>query len=195
MSARSLSPVEEFSNLMRILSTVVTHSLEPSLIARAGGQALTVNQLNVLRLVSLNGSHSLKEIAFFSGISLPAASCIVDRLVDMNLVSREENADDRRLLEIEATRKGRELVRRYNELNAREMVQFARSAGVARLSAFNEVARELVRWILSNGKFKRRHCLQCGAYERGGCLVADIKGVCDYLPAHAETRKAKNIGK
>lgn len=189
MSRRSKNEPDEFFKLVRILSAVVTHSMEPLLIDRAGGSGISLAQLNILRLISRNGEHALKEIAFFAGISLPAASYIIDRLFEMGLVTRAENSQDRRLLRIGITDRGADLVRKYKAACAEDERAFREIAGPREIAEFNRVVHKFIRHVLSRGKFKRRHCLQCGAFQKGGCVVAEIKGTCDYLPAHAELRK------
>jgi DNA-binding MarR family transcriptional regulator len=189
MARRSRDAAHDLFTLTRILSTVVANSLEPFLIERAGGKRISPPQLKILRLLTLNGTHALREIAFFAGVSLPAASYIVDRLVKMGFVTRDESPEDRRLLRIDATARGRELVRRHDGLCADAVADFAGLASPQEMAVFSEVARKLIRAVVSKARFKRRHCLQCGAYQKGGCLAADIKGICDYLPARAAARQ------
>jgi DNA-binding MarR family transcriptional regulator len=57
---------------------------------------LTVGQAKVLLKVGLNGPMPVGEIAQALGVSMPAASEIVDRLADAGFVRREHDSADRR---------------------------------------------------------------------------------------------------
>jgi DNA-binding MarR family transcriptional regulator len=53
---------------------------------------------------------SVSDIGHHMEISSPAASQLLDKLVEAGYVSREENNEDRRIKNIKITHKGRELV-------------------------------------------------------------------------------------
>jgi DNA-binding MarR family transcriptional regulator len=77
---------------------------------------LTANQLLALMLVSSapDGRMRAGEIASRLGISLPAATALVDRLVGAGVVARSQG-DDRRVVWVSATDEGRGLLARLTE--------------------------------------------------------------------------------
>jgi DNA-binding MarR family transcriptional regulator len=83
--------------LMRIIRTEMRG-------ARAPG--VSVPQFRTLVFLSRHPSASLSDVAAFIGLSLPAASVLVDGLVDRELVFRETNDEDRRRIALGLTEAG-----------------------------------------------------------------------------------------
>ncbi len=66
--------------------------------------------LSALRFVALAGPVSLRELAAAEQVRPPTMTRLVDRMVGENLVTRETDAEDRRMIRIAATDKGRRLI-------------------------------------------------------------------------------------
>jgi DNA-binding MarR family transcriptional regulator len=96
---------------------------------RAVGELdLSISQIRMLHL--LTGpleEASLKALADEIGLSLPAVSRSVDALVHRGLVTRTENADDRRLKAVRATDAARVLAGRLIELRVAGISDFVGS--------------------------------------------------------------------
>ncbi|MCD6288326.1 MAG: MarR family transcriptional regulator [Candidatus Hydrogenedentes bacterium] len=58
--------------------------------------SLTMPQVNMLSVIRSFDGASLKDLANSLGVSAPSASSMVDRLVEMGAITREQNPDDRR---------------------------------------------------------------------------------------------------
>ncbi|MEV7226723.1 MULTISPECIES: MarR family transcriptional regulator [Polymorphospora] len=71
---------------------------------------LTVPQLKVLLVLSLEGSASGQDLGRIMGVSLATVTGIVDRLVGHDLVARREDPNDRRVRRIELTAAGTRLI-------------------------------------------------------------------------------------
>jgi DNA-binding MarR family transcriptional regulator len=71
---------------------------------------LTLSQLKILLLLSRHGAVSGGELAGMLGVGLAALSGMIDRLVVQDLVTRTEDAHDRRVRRIGLTKKGAELI-------------------------------------------------------------------------------------
>lgn len=67
---------------------------------------LSFSQLNALYDCFQDGSKTIAQIADAAGLSHPAASRMVDRMVQAGLMSRTEDADDRRRKAVVATDRG-----------------------------------------------------------------------------------------
>ncbi|NIA13066.1 MAG: MarR family transcriptional regulator [Nitrospiraceae bacterium] len=65
-------------------------------LAKGICHALTFPQTNMLLTVQECGRATIKELAEVVGVSAPSASSMVDRLVDMGALTREQNQADRR---------------------------------------------------------------------------------------------------
>ena len=76
---------------------------------RRHGQAeLTVPQFRALVVLSHQGPASLSVLADHLGLSLPAASRMVELLVKRGLMDRQAQTDDRRRVSLSLTRRGRQ---------------------------------------------------------------------------------------
>ena len=71
---------------------------------------LTIGQLKCLFFISNLGSTNSKALADALDVTPTNVTGIVDRLVKQGLVSRKEDPQDRRVLVLKATKKGKELV-------------------------------------------------------------------------------------
>jgi len=76
---------------------------------------ITIAQLKSLFFISNQGSSNLGKLAAALGVTPANVTGIVDRLVEHDLVSRNENAQDRRMLLLRTTGKGEELVANLRE--------------------------------------------------------------------------------
>ncbi|MBN1191408.1 MAG: MarR family transcriptional regulator [Dehalococcoidales bacterium] len=72
---------------------------------------LTIAQLKSLLFIRFEGSTNFKMLAEALKVSPPNVTGIVDRLVVQELVSREDNPQNRRMQILKATEKGKELIK------------------------------------------------------------------------------------
>jgi DNA-binding MarR family transcriptional regulator len=86
---------------------------------------LTTPQLAALEFVS--EPHTISEIASFLGLSLPATSQMIHKLVHRGLVRRSEGVSDRREKSVVLNRRGRVLI---EKIAAARAVRFAASISV-----------------------------------------------------------------
>jgi DNA-binding MarR family transcriptional regulator len=71
---------------------------------------LSFSQVNILMRLFHHGSAGVSEIGEKMGFTNAAASQSVDRLVQMGLIARTEDPDDRRAKRLELTPHGRSLI-------------------------------------------------------------------------------------
>jgi DNA-binding MarR family transcriptional regulator len=94
---------------------------------QAVGEAeLSMSQLKVLHILTLDSEEelSLKTLGDRLGLSLPAMSRSVESLVQRGLVTRVENAEDRRMKTVKVTGAGRELADHLLELRFAGIEEF-----------------------------------------------------------------------
>ena len=84
--------------LMRVIRTHVRSHRGPE---------LSMPQFRTLAFLGRNECAMLSEVSNFLGLSLPAASKLVDGLVAAKFASRETHAEDRRRISLELTKTGR----------------------------------------------------------------------------------------
>lgn len=90
--------VEIFNDILKI---------EEKAVVSASGAALTINEIHILEAVGPNTPLSMGNVAHRLGISLPALTIGVNRLVGKGYIERERLETDRRKVMVQLTRKGR----------------------------------------------------------------------------------------
>jgi DNA-binding MarR family transcriptional regulator len=75
------------------------------------GGAISLVHLNVLAILQGGGGQSMRRLAEVLGVSGASATGIVDRMEERGLVTRQRIDDDRRVVHVEITEAGRELMR------------------------------------------------------------------------------------
>ena len=70
---------------------------------------LTHQEDKVVRILGLQGPRIMREIAAPLGLASSTATCIIDRLVNKNLVLRERSEKDRRIVKVKLTKAGKHI--------------------------------------------------------------------------------------
>jgi DNA-binding MarR family transcriptional regulator len=99
------SPAERAAALLVDLAPLVMRVMRRELSAHQGLD-LSVPQFRALRFVAKRPSGSLSGLAEHLGTSLPAASKLVERLVELGLVARAADPGDRRQVALSLTAGG-----------------------------------------------------------------------------------------
>lgn len=96
---------EAFNHLIRSMNSASTayQSVAP-------GPMLSGSQRIVLRALLDHGPHQVSEVATLLGVTLSAATGLVDRLVKAKLVTRERDQEDRRVVWVKITPEGEQAV-------------------------------------------------------------------------------------
>ena len=82
---------------------------------------LTLLQLQALIFINNNSSVPMKKIAEYFCIELPSATSLLNKLTDMNLVERQSDPNDRRLVRIKLTNEGQTLLKNAMLERAKKM--------------------------------------------------------------------------
>jgi DNA-binding MarR family transcriptional regulator len=82
---------------------------------------VTMPQAKLLYLLGAAGELHMSELVARLGTSPATVSGLVDRLVDHGLVTRRDDAADRRQVVLALTPAGSDFVDRFRELNARQL--------------------------------------------------------------------------
>lgn len=122
---------ESFNHMTKVMGSAASayQSVAP-------GPMLSGSQRMVLRALLNNGPHQVSEVANELGVTLSAATGLVDRLVKAKLVTRERDQQDRRVVWVKITPDGEQAVKAAEERRRaafREMVKNLTEADVATL--------------------------------------------------------------
>jgi DNA-binding MarR family transcriptional regulator len=118
---------ENLYGLMKFL----LHGHGGEYVRAVGELELSLTQLRALHVLAYDVEQaSLKELADRLGLSLPAVSRSIDGLVQRELVTRAEDAEDRRMKQVRATPKAPELLDRLTELRLAGIERFVATLSV-----------------------------------------------------------------
>jgi DNA-binding MarR family transcriptional regulator len=129
-TARSEADARLSEHLYGLLKFLL-HGHGGEYVRAVGELELSLTQLRALHVLAYDADQmSLKALADRLGLSLPAVSRSIDGLVQRGLVTRDEDAADRRMKQVRATAEAPELIERLTELRLAGIENF-----VATLSA------------------------------------------------------------
>lgn len=163
-----------------IYSSAIHEVLEAQVLDEMDAAALTLPQLHLLKLVVLNGKHQMGEVASFLGVSAPATTKNVDKLVEARLLERRPSPDDRRAWLLSATGEGRKLVRRYEAAADRRLTRAFAAMEPADVERFASLLERFSVALYRSSQAKQGFCLRCAAHIEDHCLVGQVFGGCPY---------------
>ena len=103
--------LEEFSKrYIAIMSEIIRKAMHSQTDELAKGK-ITIPQFLVLHIISKSGAQKMSFLAKEMGISLPAISGLINRLHKIGVIRRIYDQADRRIIRVDLTAKGKDLVR------------------------------------------------------------------------------------
>ena len=163
-----------------LFASVVRGTLEDRCLRQVTQLRLTIQQVNLLRLIDHSGTHHVGEMANLLGVSQPAASKNVDKLVRMKLVVRQVQESDRRATALYLTEEGRDLIHRYEKLKEQKLRQALGGLGPREMDALTE-GLETVSYLILKGESSQGICNRCSAYYTDYCPLRSLAISCSYL--------------
>lgn len=106
---------------------------------------LTMPQLKVVLLLFISGPSRMSDIASALGVSLATATGVVDRLVERDILTREGDPDDRRVVLCRLSEKGEELMSGLWQLSRDQAGELMRSLAIPQLLLITESLEVLLR--------------------------------------------------
>lgn len=81
----------------------------------------SVPQIELLKYLQMNGKSRMSEIGKCMLVSKPYITALSDKLIESGLIAREFDEDDRRIILIDLTDKGRNMIKEYKALMGEEV--------------------------------------------------------------------------
>jgi DNA-binding MarR family transcriptional regulator len=128
----------------------------------------------VLELVAFTEVGTLSELAVFLGISTPAASKAVDKLVRRNLLSRTGGESDRRSIRLTLTEEGRRMLAAYDFARNNRLTDLFSQFPPNELKEVATLLDRISTSVASQTAKAEDLCLQCGIHFREKCLVRQL---------------------
>jgi DNA-binding MarR family transcriptional regulator len=146
-----VQPGRETVDKTKLIDEVVKLQIEVSLLlgrfAHESWKGLDVPlaQLKSLFMIASKGSTSVGKLSDDLGVTPGDVTGIVDRLVRQGLVSRGEDPEDRRVIVLQATDKGRVLLTDLRESGANQMAQILARMNSEELRSLSQGLSALIR--------------------------------------------------
>ena len=136
-----LQLIHEIVELQEKLGEIIGQN-HPSVLIASG---LTIAQLKSLFLITSKGSTNFKKLAEALAVTSSNVTGLVDRLVELGLVSRAESPEDRRMMILQATDKGRALLSNFKERGLKHMTQILTLLSLEELTALAQGLSAFIR--------------------------------------------------
>jgi len=105
-----MSPTKVLTDVIREWSEVFMHRSMRDFRKFMDTTGLSFSQINILMRLVHHGNTSVSEVGAQLGVTNAAASQAVERLVQLGLIVRTEDPEDRRAKQLALTQKGRILI-------------------------------------------------------------------------------------
>lgn len=167
-STLSRESVEYLEILTDVFAELVTKVAEED--NKCNGD-VTPSLAQCMQYLYLHGVSPIRRIAAGLSITLPAASQLVDRLVQKDLVTREHNHDDRRLASVELTEEGRSWIVAARTARMDWLRRILVRMPEDRRDALVDSLEEFIRLALEVTGHVDEACVRCGIDHLAFCVV------------------------
>jgi DNA-binding MarR family transcriptional regulator len=140
MPANSNELVQEILKLSEDIYNAIPLDIPPEWL----NSDLTVAQLRVLLVLQSQGPSRMSAIASIIGVTLPTATGVVDNLVRKELIVRDNDPQDRRLVICKLAPRGQELINRLWTSGRFQMESLLDGLTLEQLEKAREVALVLL---------------------------------------------------
>jgi DNA-binding MarR family transcriptional regulator len=177
-----------------IFASTVREILEVKLLREVSDAPLSLPQLQLLKLMVRDGPHHLTEVAHFLGVSPPAATKNIDKLVGLGLVHRERSTDDRRATLLSASPQGQRLVEEYERKKEQLVRPVAERFRPEELALLTGLLERFAVSLLERETPESGFCARCCGYVDAGCPVNWLLGDCAFRKLRgAAVREKKGV--
>lgn len=179
----------ELLRYSHIFASAMRDLLEIQVLREVTDDPLTLPQFHLLKLISLNGSHQVGEVARFLGVSPPAATKNIDKLEGLGLVARNRSQGDRRAKVLASSRKGRRLVKRYEALKEERLEPVLDGFSEQELRQLTRLLERFSLLLIEQRDTGDGLCMRCSAYYDEACPVNHLRDGCPYQRMRDEKRE------
>lgn len=184
-----LQVVNDFLGSSHVFSLAVKELMEKE--ARESlGTEVTLSQLKLLKLVFMTKAEKISDVAGFLGVSHPAASKAVDRLVRRDLIDRREDKEDRRAARLSLTKTGQKLLNRFINVENKTMRGLFTSFRSGQLKEAAVLFDSLSADLINTTESLEKMCFRCGVYFREKCVLRESVGSSCFF-ARSRNKKKK----
>jgi DNA-binding MarR family transcriptional regulator len=136
----------------------VISSYFQSLMTASSSEELSLQELKVIDFIGQRESPIMREVSEYMQVAVSTMTGIIDKLENKGLVKRERNNEDRRIIQVVLTNKGRKLVEsyveNYMELSRRMLLALNDSEQAQYLDLTRKIAECAGHYIASSAEGK-----------------------------------------
>jgi len=165
------SPASNVEHDSDLFVAIIEKLMTQRMLDESFEHQVTPSQLVALRYLSLNESSLMSDVAEGLGISFPAATKTVDRLVRKGLATRTQDPRDRRVVRIRLTDEGKALVNQIYKERARRFTAVLEQLDPADRDALHRGMELFISTAISDEETARSVCLHCGSEHHDSCPV------------------------
>ena len=165
------TPTSDVEHDSDLFVAIVEKLMTQRMLDESFEQQVTPSQLVALRYLSLNESSLMSDVAEGLGISFPAATKTIDRLVRKGFASRSEDPHDRRVVRIRLTDEGKSLVSDIYRERARRFTAVLDQLDPVALEALHQGMEVFITTAIDDEETAKSVCLHCGSEHHDGCPV------------------------
>ncbi len=180
--------LENFLGSAHVFGSAMQRVLETRLLHDIAGTRVSPTELKLLKLIAARETQTVGEIAAFLGVSQPAASQAVDKLVRQKWLRRTPGVADRRTAELSLTAVSRRLLTRYDSARLQRLVKVTQGFSPAQLRRAGALLDAVSARIVNHTANPEEVCLQCGIYFRERCLLRESTGRQCFYQRHGHAR-------
>ena len=153
ISIQSLKRQDWDKLLQRIMTSYndISRSINPKGLLKIN---LTTAQIKLLTCFSDKDTHSMTELSISLAVSMPTITAMVDRLETANMVKRERNSVDRRVVQVRLTAAGKRELKKLSTIRKEEMEKILMNLSEAEMNTFLG-SIELVARLLTKARHQR----------------------------------------
>ena len=153
ISIQSLKRQDWDKLLQRIMTSYndISRSINPKGLLKIN---LTTAQIKLLTCFSDKDTHSMTELSISLAVSMPTITAMVDRLETANMVKRERNSVDRRVVQVRLTAAGKRELKKLSTIRKEEMEKILMNLSEREMNTFLG-SIELVARLLTKARHQR----------------------------------------
>ena len=172
------SQIYEFLSGARVFAKAVRDVIEGDVLLEVAGPRLSIPMLKLLFLVAHADQVTIADAAEFLGVSNPAASKTVEKLVRRRLLRRYDIQGNRRSSHLSLTESSRRLLETYETARNRKATEIFSQYSPDLLQHTAELLDHLACGIACQRTSLQpgAACMQCEIYYREDCRFGDLCG-------------------
>ena len=183
---------EEFIQNLQLFTHLAQHNIEERFVSQVADGAVSFIQMNLLRVLGLHPGQTVGDVARFMGVSYPAATKTIDKLVRLGYLKRKEDSRDRRIAHLHLTPAGQKIVDKYSGFKEARIKQVLDRFEEEIIREINERFLDLSRAIIDEMNVSPAACMHCGAFDPEYCRAAGFENDCGYLVKQGKSKAVKS---